>query len=364
MPRLRTAVIGAGRLGGFHAQKLAAHPEVELVAVADPVDAQRDRVASQHGVESVDDYRKLCGRIDAAVVAAPTRLHYPIAAELLARGVHLLVEKPVCPTADEADRLVQAARRAGVVLQVGHVERFNPVWIRALASVGEPRFLDAVRISPFPFRSTDVGVVLDVMIHDLDLVLSAARSPVRRLDAVGLSVLGGHEDVANVRIEFQSGCVAVLNASRVSYLTQRRMHLWSRGGFASADFAARKLTTVCPSEALAARQFDVETLTPEQLARKEEVLAEHLRREETSLDAVDALALETADFVASIRGGRAPRVAGEDGRDAVAMAEQILARIAAHAWDDHPSILPGPMSIEETPAPVEVRIGNTRKQAG
>jgi predicted dehydrogenase len=328
-------------------------------------------VAGQHGVEAVDDYRNLVGRIDAAVVAAPTRFHFDIAADLLAHGVHLLVEKPICIRADEADLLVQAARRNGAILQVGHVERFNPAWLGALGKIGTPKYIEAVRTSPFPFRSTDVGVVLDVMIHDIDLVLSAVGSRIRRLDAIGLSVLGGHEDVANVRAEFENGCVAVFNASRVSYETQRRMHLWSPEGFASADFASRKATVVRPSPALASRRFDVEKLTPEQLARKEELLGEHLRREDVQYEAVDAIALETADFVECVRTARRPRVTGEDGRDAVALAERILHRIALHAWDDRidgpvgamtalrPSIIPAPHFAVGQPAP-----SDTRKQAG
>ncbi len=227
MNRLRVAVIGAGRLGGFHAQKLAQLPEVELVGVADPVESQRSRVAAECRTAAFADYRELCGRIDAAVVAVPTRLHHALGKELLRRGIHVLMEKPLTPTAAEADELVALARRQRLVLQVGHVERFNPALAAASPHLRSPHYLEAVRASGFTFRSTDVGVVLDLMIHDLDVVLSLVRSELRRVDAMGISVLGGHEDVANARLEFANGCVAALSASRVSYEPVRHMQIWS-----------------------------------------------------------------------------------------------------------------------------------------
>jgi len=348
--RLRVAVIGAGRLGGFHARKLARLEGAELVAVVDPLAEARDRLAVECGATPLADHRDLSGRIDAAVVAAPTRLHHPIALDLLDRGVHLLVEKPLCTTSAEAEELVRAARRRGAVLAVGHVERFNPALAVALPYVlrPAPKYVEAVRAGPFTFRSTDVGVVLDLLIHDIELVLSMVRSPLRRVEALGLSVLGGHEDVANARLEFDCGCVAVLSASRVSYEAVRRMHVWTPRAFAAIDLAARKTTLVRPSETLLARQLDLGGLSPEQWAHKEQILEEHLPREEIQSEPVDAIALELADFVESIATGRSPRVPGEQGRDAVAVAEQILARIHAHAWDPRADGPTGPMAL---PAP-------------
>jgi len=347
--QLRVAVIGAGRLGGFHAQKLAAADGVELVAVVDPLPANRNRVAAECGTRPLTDHRPLLDQLDAAVIAAPTQLHRRLALECLGAGIHVLVEKPICPTLAEADELVDAARRTGAVLQVGHVERFNPAFAAATTHAPNPKYIEAVRAGGFTFRSTDVGVVLDLMIHDLDLVLSMARSPVRRVDALGLSVLGGHEDVANARIEFAGGCVATLSASRVSYEPARRMHVWSPRAFVGIDFAARTATLVRPSETLLRRQFDVESLSAEQVEHYLKHLpAEHLPREELTFEAVDALALEVQDFIESIRAARSPRVTGEAGRDAIALAEQILARIHTHAWDDAPDGLIGPLA---TPRP-------------
>jgi predicted dehydrogenase len=252
---------------------------------------------------------------------------------------------------------------------VGHVERFNPAMAAASAHVRDPKYVETVRASGFSFRSTDVGVVLDLMIHDLDLVLGMVRSPVRSVEALGLSVLGGHEDVANARLHFESGCVATLSASRVSHEAVRRMQVWARRAMASIDFGRRIATVVRPSETLLARRFDVESLSAEQVEHyKEHLLEEHLPREELRAEAVDALRLELDDFVESIRSGRAPRVTGEQGRDAVALAEQILAKIHTHAWDDaadgpvgplatpRPSVIPGPhWHLSPTGLPIERR---------
>ncbi len=329
MTKLRIAVVGAGRLGGFHAQKLAARQDVDLLAIVDPIEASRERVATQCHCKPLPDYSDLLDRLDAAVVAAPTSLHHRIARECLEAGVALLVEKPLCTTRADADELVAIAGRRGVVLQVGHVERFNPAFHAAARRVRNPKYIEAVRASGFTFRSTDVGVVLDLMIHDIDLVLSIVGSPPCKVEALGASVVGGHEDVANARLEFESGCVASLSASRVSYEALRRMHVWSADGFVAIDFAARTATTVCPSETLKNRQFSVDSLTPEQLEHHRVHFAdEHLPRECQTFDAVDALALEIDDFIESIRTPRPPRVTGQAGRDALAVAEQILAQIA------------------------------------
>ena len=349
MRRLRVGVVGAGRLGGFHAQKLAAMPDVELCGVADPVPSQRNRVASQCRTQALADHRQLLDQVDAVVIAAPTRFHHRLGLDFLNRGVHVLMEKPLSTTVAEADQLVDAARRTGTVLQVGHVERFNPAVAAALPHVRNPKYIEAVRASGFSFRSTDIGAVLDLMIHDLDLVLSMVRSPLRKVEALGLSVLGGHEDVANARLEFQCGCVAALSASRVSYEAVRRMHVWSPRAFAGIDFATRTTTLVRPSETLLRRRFDVDSLPAEAVEYyKEHLFEEHLPREEIQSEAVDALSLELNDFVESIRMPRAPRVTGEQGRETIAVAEQILAKIHTHAWDDEAD---GPMGPLAMPSP-------------
>ena len=273
--KLRMAVIGCGRLGGFHAQKLAHRDDVALVAVVDPLPANRQRVATECHTEARGRLRRSAWiDIDAAVIAAPTSLHYAIARDFWRPAIHLLVEKPLCATRAEAEELVAAARRRKVVLQVGHVERFNPAFQAAAGQLADPKYIEAVRATGFTFRSTDVGVVLDLMIHDIDLVLSLVRSPLRKVDALGVSVLGGHEDVANARLEFECGCVANLSASRVSYEPLRRMQVWSARAFASIDFAGRTATLVRPSETLLRRRFHVEGLTPEGIEHYRQHFAE------------------------------------------------------------------------------------------
>jgi predicted dehydrogenase len=333
MKKLKIAVIGAGRLGGFHAQKLAKMPEEELTAIVDPLPANRQRVAAECRCPALADYRDLLGRIDAAVIAAPTACHYQLAKDFLESNTHLLVEKPLCLNSRQADELVALAQKRNLVLQVGHVERFNPAFSASIPHLSDPRYIETVRTSGYTFRSTDVGVVLDLMIHDLDLVLSIARGRVQKVDAVGLKVVGKDEDVANARIQFQSGCVANLSVSRVSRESVRKMQVWTPRVFAGIDFAARTSTLVRPSETLRQRAFDVDTLSPEQVEHCRRHFAdEHLPCEQLQFEAVDALALEVRDFVEAIHTPRQPLVDGRAGRDAVALAETILDRIYTN-WD-------------------------------
>jgi predicted dehydrogenase len=367
MKPIRMAVIGAGRLGGFHAQKAAASKDIELAGAVDPVAENRNRVAAECNTKALHDVDQLDGKIDAAIIAAPTRFHHRLAMKLIEQGIHLLVEKPLCPTLAEADELVDAAHRRGVVLQVGHVEQFSPALAAALPYVPAPKYIEAVRAGGFTFRSTDIGVVLDLMIHDIDLVLSMVQSPLRRVEAVGLSVLGGHEDVANARLHFESGCIANLNASRVSPTAGRQMQIWSGRGFANIDFGALKTTVVEPSEELLRRRFDVDSLSPQMLEHhKEHFQEEHLPVRELQSQRVDALVLQQCDFVESIRMPRAPRVSGEQARDAVALAERILQKIQSHAWDDSSGGPVGPMAVPRPSvlpiAPVEAPF--ERKEAG
>jgi predicted dehydrogenase len=348
-------VVGAGRLGGFHAQKLAGMEEVQLVGVADPLEERRQSVASQCNTRPIANHRELLGKIDGVVIAAPSRLHRALGLEFVEAGVHVLMEKPLAATRPEADELVVAAGRNGAILQVGHVERFNPAFSEALPHVRQPKFIEGVRASGFTFRSTDIGVVLDLMIHDLDLVLSMVEGEVRRVDALGFSVLGGHEDVANARIHFSCGAVVSLNASRVSYEPMRRMSIWSPASFASIDFASRTTMLVHPSKVLLERRLNVDTLSADQIEHyRTHLFDEHLPKQIRQFEAVDALMLELEEFLDSIRQKRVPRVSGAQGRDAVALADLILSQIRTHAWEGTsagrvgPDAMPSPSVV---PAP-------------
>ncbi|MEX2119132.1 MAG: Gfo/Idh/MocA family oxidoreductase [Pirellulales bacterium] len=353
MKPLRAAVVGAGHLGRIHARILAGLDGFRLVGVADPLEENRREVALAHQTQAYAGHRHLLGQIDAAVIATPTRHHHHVAMDLLRHGIHLLVEKPLAASREEAEELVDMARRQGAVLQVGHVERFNPAFAAVLPHVRDPKYIDSVRSGSFTFRSTDIGVVLDLMIHDIDLVLSLVRSPLRRVEALGVSIFGRHEDAANARLSFENGCTATLSASRASRTAARVMQIWSRQLFARVDFADRSAELVRPSDALLSRQLDVDHLLPEEKARlKENLFAEHLPLERIQAEPADALTAELLDFADSIRAGRAPRVTGEQGRDAIDVAEQILSKIAAHAWDGRPE---GPVGPLAGPAPRIIR---------
>ncbi len=334
MKPLRVAVIGAGHLGRIHARLAAGLEEIDLVAVADLVETSRNSVAQEANTRAVADYRDIIGEMEAAIVATPTTYHHAIGMELLTAGVPLLIEKPLAITAAQCNDLVSLARQQGVPLQVGHVERFNPALTAVAADVRDPKYIEATRTSGYTFRSTDIGVVMDVMIHDLDVVLSLAKSDVVDVQALGISVLGGHEDIATARLMFASGCVAQISASRVSFDQRRTMSIFTSRGSASINFATHEATVVKPSEEVLRREFRADKLSADQRAYwKEHVFDQLLVRTSRDSKPVNAIQEEQLDFVNAVRTGRAPRVDGAAGRDAVAVAEMILERIDDHAWD-------------------------------
>ena len=335
MNRPRIAVIGAGHLGRIHTRLLRARTDVELVGVVEPVAAARDAIAQEFSVSVWPEVTDVLERIDAAVVATPTHTHRDVALTLAQHGIHLFVEKPITTTVAEANELIDAAHAGGLVLQVGHVERFNPALVAARPQLGSPRFLDAVRASGYTFRSTDVGVVLDLMIHDLDVILSLVPAPVVRVDAVGAKVFGPHEDMAQARLEFANGCVANLSASRVSFQPQRTLHVYTDRAYALLDFAAGAAKIVRPDERLLRHELDVHQLPP---AEKEHVrqhlFDDLLRLTELPIERRNAIQDEHDDFLTSIRAGHPPQVTGEDGRYALSVAATIVEKLSQHTWTD------------------------------
>jgi predicted dehydrogenase len=349
---LRMAVIGAGHLGRIHAQLVQQLPDVELIGIADPLPEARRLAQAECNAPVLADYRDLLGHIDAAVVATPTRFHRDVSLSLLEHGAHLLVEKPLASSLAQADEILAAAQSHSRIVQVGHIERFNPAWNQAkvLPLVRQPKYIEASRCSGYTFRSTDIGVVLDLMIHDLDLALHFAHSPVRRVQALGVSVLGDHEDVAQARLEFVNGCVANLSASRISYKPLRHMQVWSDQGCVTFDFATRAATAVCPVTELLQREFDLDDVGPEARAH----LKDHLFQDLFQVEHYDgaeqnALLEELKDFTSSIRQQREPRVTGQQGRDVLAVAEQVLQAIQQHAWDGDSGGRIGPMAMPTAP---------------
>jgi len=333
MSGLRVAVIGAGHLGRIHTRLAKSIESIELVGVVDPDAEARGRVASEFDIPAFADYFGVINHIDAAIIAAPTRLHYAIASDLLSADIHCLIEKPITSTTGEANELIELASDHGVVLQVGHVERFNPALDIVHDNLGSPRYIEATRTSSYTFRSMDVGVVLDLMIHDIDIVLSLVNSDLVDVRAIGAPIFGGFEDMAQARLEFANGCVANLTASRSSFVQQRKLHIYADDGYAGLDLGNHSATIVKPSKQFAEGQIPFTGLTqPEMENIKETLFTEVLPKQEFIVKPRNAILEEQHDFVESILSDRWPLVTGIDGRDALNVAEQILTAVSQHRW--------------------------------
>ena len=311
MANIRAAVIGAGYLGRFHAQKWCALAGCDLVAVADPVDAVRAKLGAELGVAVVADWRDLIGRVDAVSIVTPTPLHHAIAHACLEAGIHVLVEKPMTTTVAQATDLIEVAQRVGCVLQVGHLERFNEA-VRAIEGlVTAPRFIESARLAPFKQRGTDVSVVLDLMIHDIDLIQSIVRSPITDIDAIGTRVFSEDIDIANARIRFESGCVANVTASRVSLKSERKLRIFDDERYVSIDLGQKVLTVIRKGGGMNAEGMPQVAI------------------DERTYEQGDALQAEIAAFADSIRMGTQPWVGGREGRAALSTAIRIAELVAA-----------------------------------
>ncbi len=308
-------MVGVGYLGRFHAQKYAQLPECSLVGVVDSEPAAATRVAAELQVPAFGDYRVLLGKVDAVSVVTPTPTHYDIARAFLESGAHVLVEKPITETTEQAERLIGTARQCGRVLQVGHLERFNPAILAAESLLTRPRFMECHRLAPFRERGTEVNVVLDLMIHDIDLVQMIVGSPVASLEAIGTPVFSSAIDIANARLRFDSGCVANVTASRVSLKTERKLRVFRDDAYLSIDLQQKILTVIRKRVPPASEgQLPVEI-------------------QEQSFDQGDALLAEIGSFIAALRGERRVLVSGEDGlralRTAIAITERVQGAPAA-----------------------------------
>jgi predicted dehydrogenase len=309
MKSIRAAVVGVGYLGRFHAQKYAQAAGCDLVAVVDRVSATRDSVAHELGTRALEDYRELLGAVEAVSIATPTSTHFEIARAFLEAGAHVLVEKPITETPAEARELIDIARERRLVLQVGHLERFNVTVLAAEPHLATPRFVECHRLAPYRERGTDVNVVLDLMIHDLDLVQTIVGSPVASIDAIGTPVFSGEIDIANARIRFENGCVANATASRVSLKTERKLRIFEDDAYLSLDLQQKILTVIRKRGGRP---------EPGQLP---------VTIEEQSFEQGDALKAEIESFLACIRNGAQPVVTGEAGLRALETAMQITAQV-------------------------------------
>jgi predicted dehydrogenase len=354
------AVIGVGHLGKEHARILAGMPDVELVGVADANLDQAGAIARRFNTTAYSDYWPLLNLVDAATVAVPTTYHHAIAREFLGRGIPLLVEKPLTTTVAEADELVALAREQDVPLAVGHIERFNPAFEELQSRPLRPKFITCERLGAYTGRSTDIGAVLDLMIHDIDVLRALVPAEVTSVSAIGVSLFSKHEDIANARITFADGCVAELTASRASPVAVRQSRIWSAEGYAAIDFAKRRLTLIQPSEEFRSR--GTRRLDPAALATlKSEMFGRHF--EVLHLDCpsdTDQLTRELEHFVACVRTGARPRVSGEDGREAVALATRIVESLRAHRWEGTAS---GPIGPEQLPTPAGLLFDSNADEA-
>ena len=358
MTRLRMAVIGVGHLGQHHARILAGMPDVELVGVVDSNPEQARTIAAKLNSTPYEHFEPLLSSVDAVSVVTPTIYHHAVAAAFLAAGVPVLVEKPVCRTVAEANELIALAAKAGVPFQVGHIERFNPAFEELVRRPIRPKFVEAERHGPFTGRSVDIGAVLDLMIHDLDLLLSLINSPVRTVSAVGAAVFGGHEDMVNARLEFANGCVAHVTASRITRHPKRRLRIWAPEGYAGIDFVTRKLTLVQQTEDVRRYGLQVDRMDAATKARlKDELFGRYLQVLNLDGDRKgDMLTAELRHFIDCVRTGNRPRVSGENGRDALELAERVLTALRNHPWEGNesgplgPSGLPQPAGYLFTPA--------------
>jgi predicted dehydrogenase len=305
---IRTAVIGVGHFGRLHAEKHAGLAGAGLVAVADADPERAAAVAGPLGVEATADYRSLIGRVDAVSIAVPTAQHFEVARRCLEAGIHCLIEKPISQTLAEADELIRLASERHLVLQIGHLERFSAARAALEGRIQEPLFIECNRIAPFKPRGTDVSVILDLMIHDIDLILDLVRAPIVELDAVGVPVLGDHEDIANARLVFANGCVANVTASRISLKSERTMRLFQRSGYLRVDFLQHKLTQIRRGGPVVdgMPNFQIE----------EHVFEEH-----------DSLKREIEAFLAAVAARTPPSVDGEAGRRALDAALAITASL-------------------------------------
>jgi predicted dehydrogenase len=306
---VRTAVIGVGSLGQHHARILGQHPNSKLEFIVDADEKRGEKIAKANTAKPavLTDFRQLIGKVDAVVISAPTQFHYEIAKPLLESGIHCLVEKPITINVEEAEELIEIAKKKNIILQVGHVERFNPAVIAAAPYVHNPRFIEVNRLGPYDPRTAHIGVVLDLMIHDLDMLFYLVKDKVVSFEAHGAKILSDTEDIAKVRLKFANGCVADVSASRVSLNKYRRIRIFQPDAYISIDYAGKSLKMYTKKEGKEkiTSLFDIDIKKPK-------------------IPSNEPLFYELDNFLNSVMEGKKPMVSGEQGRDAVELAHNIL----------------------------------------
>ncbi len=330
---LPVAVIGAGHMGRHHVRTYAQMPDVRLVAVIDANVERAKELAEPVGAKYADRLGPELGDVVAASVAVPTQNHLEVSRPLMERGIHVLIEKPLAPTAADGEQIVALARQHGVIVAVGHTERFNPA-VRAIERLGlRPKFIETHRISPFTFRSADVGVVFDLMIHDLDILLHLVHDEVVRVEAVGVNVLGPHEDIASARVVCRGGAVANLTASRLALKTERKLRVFAEKAYVSLDYQKKVGVAITLDRNLDVLKFARERNIADLSQMAGLDFGKMVHVEPLQIDDRDPLRAELDAFIACVRSGDRPPVSAEDGLAAVRLAEQIVASLSAHRWD-------------------------------
>ena len=311
MDKIRVGVIGVGYLGKFHAEKYSRMDNVHLVGVVDTNRSLANEVAAMFGTRAFTDYRELFGQTDAVSVVVPTEDHFTVGSECMNHDLDVLIEKPMTATLDQADELIRIAKSRGRVMQIGHLERFNPAVIALDDIVHNPMFIEAHRLSTFKDRSTDVSVVLDLMIHDIDIILNVVKSDIKSIHAAGAPVICEHADIANVRLEFASGCVANVTASRISTKNQRKIRLFQKDAYVSVDFNSREITTIRRDHRTACADNLIPGMDIQQLAFSE----------------ADVLENELTSYIQAVSTRQTPVVSGIAGRKALQVALNITEQI-------------------------------------
>ena len=314
--KIRIAVIGAGKMGTHHARALSKLPDVELVGVCDTNVWKAQLAAWQSNTVAVRDYKDVLSRVDAVIVAVPTPLHYEVGKAVLGAGAHCLIEKPLASSVEEAKELLALSEAKEVILQVGHIERFNPAVLEAVKHIRDPRYITIERLGPYDPRMSHIGVVMDLMIHDLDILLTLVGSEVESIEALGANLLSGHEDIANVRVRFKTGCVADLTASRISLTKSRKLRAFQKDSYISLDYGNTALKVYRKKTPVIKSLKDVEYLSPK-------------------LSSIDPLRTEHQHFLDCIRHNRKPWPSGERGVEALKLALQIAEELERYELSGH-----------------------------
>lgn len=335
MSDVRVGVVGVGALGRHHARILSEMDGVDLVMVADAHADRGREVAARHGARWVADYRQLLPEVDAVSIVVPTVAHLAVAADFLRAGIPVLVEKPLADTLEAGRALVDLAERHRTLLQVGHIEQFNPAWQAAKPHCRNPKYIRAERTSTFTFRSIDIGVVLDLMIHDIELVQSLNDSPLATVEAFGIGVMGSHEDAVQARLRFENGCIADLTASRINPVAQRSLQCWSAQGCVTVDLQQRTVQRFAPSADLFSEPTPVQqALQPDANleALKAGVFGEFIEVADVPVLPGDALTAELRSFIDCTLTGETPAVTGQQALAAIATADRVLQGVRTHRW--------------------------------